>query len=403
MSTATASSATAPPDTPVRASVDPAEPLSYRKAAGWVIAALWIAAIAYVVVLSAATGQARSAVVVEQVVLLVLWGAATPAILWSAERLPVERARWLPRVLAHGAIASAFIIALNVVGLTLTWLLLGRPTPFVSLVRHGVEELVRAFHLALIVYAFVLGAGHYLRTLDTRRREQLRAKRMRADLASAQLRALTLQLQPHFLFNALNAVGALIVTQRNREAFEVVGRLGELLRALLVIDQREELSLREELELAEAYVGIEQARLGERLRVTWAIATGVASAQVPPMLLQPLVENAIRHGVARSPAGGTLAIGASRVGTRLALEVSDDGPGPASAAESDRGESDRGESYRGTGLGLDNTRRRLAHLYGDDQALRLTRDGQWTRVRVELPFHVLANAAPPVADGVVAA
>ena len=101
------------------------------------------------------------------------------------------------------------------------------------------------------------------------------------------------------------------------------------------------------------------------------------------------------------------------MGTRLALEVSDDGPGPASAAESDRGESDRGESYRGnsdrgesdrgTGLGLDNTRRRLAHLYGDDQALRLTRDGQWTRVRVELPFHVLANAAPPVADGVVAA
>jgi hypothetical protein len=84
-----------------------------------VIAVLWIAAIVYVVVLSAATGQGRSAVVVEQVVLLVLWGEATPAILWSAERLPVERARWLTRVLVHGAIESAFIIALNVVGLTL--------------------------------------------------------------------------------------------------------------------------------------------------------------------------------------------------------------------------------------------------------------------------------------------
>ena len=124
------------------------------------------------------------------------------------------------------------------------------------------------FHLALIVYAFILGAGHYLRTLDIRRREQLRAERLRADLASAQLRALTLQLQPHFLFNALNAVGALIITERNREAFEVVGRLGELLRALLAIDRREEVSLREEIELAEAYVAIEQARLGDRLRVT---------------------------------------------------------------------------------------------------------------------------------------
>ena len=392
-------SATATPvqlsDLAHRSPVTPAEPTSYRKAAGWVIAGLWVAAIVYVLVLYLAAGQAGlGGVVIEQVVLLVLWGAATPAILWSAERLPIERAHWVRGVVIHGALASAFIIALNVVGLTLAWMIIGRPTPYSAVVRHGVTELIRAYHLALIVYAFILGAGHYLRTLDIRRREQLRTERMRADLASAQLRALTLQLQPHFLFNALNAVGALIVTERNREAFEVVGRLGELLRALLAIEQREEVSLREEIELAEAYVGIEQARLGDGLRVRWEMASDVTSAQLPPMLLQPLVENAVRHGVARSPNGGTLVIAAMRAGTRLILEVRDDGPGPNGLTPD--------PAERGTGLGLENTRRRLSHLYGAEQSLTLTRDGAWTVVRVELPFHVLPNAPATATDGVIA-
>jgi signal transduction histidine kinase len=367
------------------------EPTSYRKAAGWVIAGLWVAAIAYVLVLSLAAGQPGvGGVVVEQIVLLVLWGAATPAILWSAERLPIERVWWIRGVAMHGAIATAFIIALNVIGLTLAWLITGRPTPYADVVRHAIVELIRAFHLALIVYAFILGAGHYLRTLDIRRRELLRTERMRADLASAQLRALTLQLQPHFLFNALNAVGALIVTQRNREAFEVVGRLGELLRALLAIEQREEVSLREELELAEAYVGIEQARWAERLQVQWELADDIMSAQLPPMLLQPLVENAIRHGVARAPNGGTLVIAGARAGTRLVLEVRDDGPGPTGAPDT---------SDRPGGLGLDNTRRRLAHLYGEEQSLELVRANGWTCVRVELPYHTLGNTSGGPSDG----
>ena len=397
-----AATATSAPPPHARSNASPwREPSSYRAAAGRVIAALWIAAIVYVVALSAlvasGTGSARSAfgpAVIQQIVLLLIWGIATPAIIWSAERIPIERPRWVRPLVIHGAIATAFIVTLNLVGPTVTWVVLGRPSTFGAVWRHGLTELVRAFHLALIVYAFILGAGHYLRTLDIRRREQLRAERLRADLASAQLRALTLQLQPHFLFNALNAVGALIITERNREAFEVVGRLGELLRALLAIERREEVSLREELDLAEAYVGIEQARLGERLRVTWDIATDIASAQVPPMLLQPLVENAIGHGIARSPEGGNLTIGAAKADTRLVLEVRDDGPGLAAAV---RGGTEPG------GVGLDNTRKRLSHLYGTEQGLHLTRDGGWTRVRVELPYHVLANAAPVTADGGVAA
>jgi two-component system LytT family sensor kinase len=367
-------------------------PTSYRAAAGRVIASLWIAAIIYVVALSAlvvrngGTQVAIGAPLVQQISLLLIWAVATPGIIWLADRIPFERRRWLAPLLAHGAIATAFIVALNIAGPTLAWLATGRSAAYASVLRYGFVEFIRAFHLALIVYAFILGAGHYLRTLDIRRREQLRAERLRADLASAQLRALTLQLQPHFLFNALNAVGALIITERNREAFEVVGRLGELLRALLAIDRREEVSLREELELAEAYVAIEQARLGDRLRVTWDVAGDVTSAQLPPMLLQPLIENAVRHGVSKAPAGGSLTIHATREGTRLALDIRDDGPGPSNARSSD--------DARSSGLGLDNTRRRLAHLYGDDHAIVLSRDAGWTRVHVELPYHVLANTTP---------
>jgi len=399
MTTATTAT-TATPQAPGVSHVEASNsaPATYRAAAGRVIVALWLAAIVYAVVLSfllfRSSGgrfEFRTAVV-EQVVFLLLWGIATPAIIWSADRLPIDRVRWRTRLPAHAAIAVAFVVALNVVAPTIVWLMTGRVSPLATVWQHGLASLANVGHLALIVYAFILGAGHYLHTLDVRRAEQLRAERLRADLAAAQLRALTLQLQPHFLFNALNAVGALIITERNREAFEVVGRLGELLRALLAIEHREVVDLREELELLESYVGIEQARLGDRLRVRWDVAPDVASAQVPPMLLQPLVENAIRHGVSRVPAGGSLTITARRRDGRLSLDVCDDGPGPSGA---------RAPDAAGSGVGLENTRRRLAHLYGDDSRLELLRDGDRTRLHIELPFHVRAN--PPVFPGGAAA
>ena len=374
----------------VAASLSPAAPeASYRSAAVRVIAGLWVAAIVYTIVISplvaGASGQSISIAgpVVEQIVLLLLWGAATPAILWSAERLPLDRRRWLRHGLIHGAIATAFIFSLNVIAPAIAWIVLGRPFDVALIWRHGMRQLVGAYHLALIVYGFILGAGHYLRTLDVRRRDLLRAERLRADLAAAQLRALTLQLQPHFLFNTLNAVGALILTERNQEAFEVVGRLGDLLRALLAVEHRDEVSLREELELVEAYVAIEQARLGERLRVDWDVDQTVRAAQVPPMLLQPIAENATRHGVSRLPSGGRLTISARRADERLVLEVRDNGPGPSLDARS-------GDTSTG-GVGLENIRQRLAHLYGDAQRLELTRENGWTRVRIELPLHVAVS------------
>jgi sensor histidine kinase YesM len=355
----------------------PAQPRSWAIP----IAAVWGAAILYVVaqavvILQTGEGASRvTAAAVEQIVLLLCWCAATPAILWSARRFPLDRRRWIRHGLLHLLFAAVFILAINILSPLVARLLLGEPLQLGRTTRYGLLTFLALFHLALVVYAFILGVGHHLQTLDARRAEVLRAERLRADLAEAQLRALQLQLQPHFLFNALNAVGSLILTGRGPEAFDVIGRLGELLRALLATESRMEVSLREELDLAEAYVAIERVRFGDRLRVVWEIAPDVAGARVPPMLLQPLVENAIRHGIGRTPEGGRVIVRASRESSRLRLEVCDDGPGPPGQASGERG------------IGLENTRRRLEHLYGTEQRLELRRAGEWTRALVELPFH----------------
>ena len=148
--------------------------------------------------------------------------------------------------------------------------------------------------------------------------------------------------------------------------------------------------LREEADLARAYLAIEQVRLGERLRATWEVAPDAAGAAVPPMLLQPLIENAVRHGVERRADAGRVVIRASRAGARLRLEVCDDGPG---AAEERGGGNPPGAG----GVGLENTRQRLAHLYGAEQRVEMARVEEWTRVVVELPFRILRTGDMEVA------
>jgi LytS/YehU family sensor histidine kinase len=271
-------------------------------------------------------------------------------------------------------LAFAFILATNLLVPVLTRLSLGQSLDFRALWRDGLLEFVRVYHLALIVYAFILGIGHYLPAREARRAEELRAERLRASLAEARLRALQLQLQPHMLFNALNAIGALVITDRKGEAFDAIGRLGDLLRVALATEARQEVSLREEVELTEAYLAIEQVRLGDRLDARWEISPEAECARIPPLLLQPLVENAVRHGVAHRVEGGRLVVRADRVGERLRLEVRDDGPGVG------------GSRAAGNGIGLENARQRLEQLYGVDQRLDLERTEGWTRVSLELPF-----------------
>jgi two-component system LytT family sensor kinase len=340
---------------------------------------VWGTAIGYVLLVTAVGARLRGGAppapqLVEQIVLLVLWAAGTPPILWSARRFPLDRDR-IRRVAVHLALAGGFILAINLLAPLVRMILLGETLHLGAAWRYGSVAFVQMYHLALIVYAFILGIGHYLQMLESRRTEELRAERLRTSLVEAQLRALQLQLEPHMLFNALNAVGALVLTDRKSEAFDVIGRLGDLLRAVLAAETRQEVSLREEIDLTRAYLSIEQARLGDRLDVRWEIAPDAEVARIPPLLLQPLVENAVRHGVARRVEGGHLVVRAQRVGERLRLEVRDDGPGAEATG-----------AAPGTGIGLENARQRLKQLYGTEQRLTLERTGDWTRAVLELPF-----------------
>ena len=211
------------------------------------------------------------------------------------------------------------------------------------------------------------------------RDRELRAARLEGALAGAQLDALVAQLQPHFLFNALNTVASLIPDDPPA-AEEVVESLSELLRASLGEARRREIPLARELELLEQYLAIQRARFHARLSVRRELDPALGDALVPPMLLQPLVENALRHGIARRAAGGTVVVRTALSGGRVELAVEDDGPGFAAAGAE--------------GVGLANTRARLARLYAGGAELAVgDRAGGGAYARVRLPLRRAALAS----------
>jgi two-component system LytT family sensor kinase len=203
----------------------------------------------------------------------------------------------------------------------------------------------------VLVYWLILGVCMAVAYYQKYRERELRAAQLETQLAQAQLQVLKMQLHPHFLFNTLNAISALM--HRDVElADRMIARLGELLRSTLEITGAQEVSLKRELEFITPYLEIEQARLGPRLTVQMTIAPDVMDACVPNFLLQPLVENAIRHGIAPRAEPGRIEISARRVNGTLELCVRDDGPGLHAAATSNNG------------IGLGNTKARLQQLYG---------------------------------------
>jgi len=214
--------------------------------------------------------------------------------------------------------------------------------------------------------------------------ERERALAAEGEAHRARLQALRYQLNPHFLFNTLNAVSTLIVERENAAAERMVARLSDFLRLTLESDSDVEVPLADELDFARRYLEIEQIRFGDRLSVVEDVEPAALSARVPPLLLQPLVENAVQHGIMPREDGGTLRIEARRVGQHLLLRISDDGPGPPGPADA------------GSGVGLSNTRARLESLYGDEHRFALERaDGGGCVARVEIPFHTDVDFSLP--------
>jgi two-component system LytT family sensor kinase len=311
----------------------------------------------------------------------IVWAVATPAILWSARRFPLFGRRWARHLVLHFLSGTAFVLVLN--------LIIRIPgslarADWSTLWGSSLAGFVRYYNIVILVYLVIVGLGQISLYLEIMRRRELATSRLRAEAAEAHLDAMRMQLRPHFLFNALNTIGQLIRIGRESEAGTMVERLGVLLRTALKKDGGQEVTLREEIECARAYVAIEEARFGDRLRVTWNVDPKVLEAMVPQLVLQPLIENAIRHGVAADSNAGTVMISVTENDNRVRVIVRDDGPGPSTSRAN--------ESAAGIGLG--NTRERLQRLYGARQGLTIKAhpDGG-TEVTVEVPYHL--SQAPP--------
>jgi two-component system, LytTR family, sensor kinase len=315
-----------------------------------------------------------------------LWAALTPPIFWLSSRFSIEHARRVPRILL--LIGIGILVAMGVealLGYLRFDVFFGPPrrgTGFSPL--FGMRRLLWLDDL--IVYFAILAAGfarnYFLRfraRQDEAVRLQAQAAQLQAQLVEARLSALRTQLNPHFLFNTLHAVSSL-VERDPRGVRRMIARLSELLRYSLDGEEEHEVRLEEELEFVERYLEIMQIRFQGRLQVDRRIDPDVLEALVPNLILQPLVENAIKHGVGES-ADGRIEIRAARDGERLVLSVRDNGPTLASE-----------DAPPSEGVGLRNTRARLSQLYGPAQALtlRAAEEGGFI-AEVELPYHTGAD------------
>jgi two-component system, LytTR family, sensor kinase len=309
-----------------------------------------------------------------------VWAIATPLVLWLGRRFPPVKAlgwkgwSWhVATVAAIGTIDACWMAALQLI---LNPFAVGRWNP--SYRNLAIEAFYGRFHVDLIAYAAILAIGY---TTDSLRRLAIRdaeAARLSAELSRAQLDALRRQMEPHFLFNTLHGIAGLVRDHQNGPAVQMIACLSDLLRRVLEGADRQTVPLAEELSFLERYIELQIMRFGHRLTVQMEMPLELYGAQVPPLILQPLVENAIVHGIGKSVDGGSIRVGASERGGVLTLYVYNDGPAlpPGGVQQS-------------IGVGLSNTRGRLKTLYGTASALELRnreRGGVETIVRV--PYRV---------------
>ncbi|MEZ5288481.1 MAG: sensor histidine kinase [Vicinamibacterales bacterium] len=283
------------------------------------------------------------------------WAALAPGIVWISRRFPLDKQHWKTSLPVHGigVFASTTLhIGVVVASRMLAYWVLGdmRGSSWRAEAR---QLFFLNFDWEMMTYWAIVGLSHALSYHQEAQTRALRASQLETSLIEAQLQSLQRQLQPHFLFNTLNTISALM--HRDVEAADaMIARLSDLLRISLQMVGVQEIPLKEELDFLSKYLEIEQTRFRDRLRVIFDVQPDTFDALVPNLILQPLVENAIKHGIGPRPSPGTITIRARRVGETLELTVQDDGVGLSAARLSDFNR----------GVGLSNTRSRLEHLYG---------------------------------------
>lgn len=318
-----------------------------------------------------------------------LYAFLTPAIFVISKRWPLTRPHLLRRAVLHFFFSLLFCVAWASVGQLLRYVLIRifAPEIYHTAMQEGAAKFWLQFGIewlgwifttlpfGVAVYLCVVGIEHATRYFIDAREREVQVARLSEQLSSARFAALQAQLNPHFLFNTLNTITVLVRDNDRQGAVSIIEHLSELLRRTLARHQSNELTLGEELDLVRQYVAIEQARFSDRLRPEFRIPELLLSATVPSFALQHLVENAIRHGIAKHTDAGLLLVTATRSGDVLEITVIDDGAGIDPAAPVPPGH------------GIDNTRERLRALYGDRASLEIARRAEGgTIATLRLPY-----------------
>jgi two-component sensor histidine kinase len=303
------------------------------------------------------------------VVTLVLW---TLADRWAAAFKPSGLT-----VMAHLG-ASCVLATAHIALLQHTIWFTSRYWPAWGLDGRLYVKTLERFGVELVIYGFISGICAFLRSRMQTQQALVQKLEVERQLTQAQLKALQMQMEPHFLFNTLNAITSLMVQGRNKEAIKTMTHLSDILRATLQRKAPEKIPFAEELRIVESYLAIQQVRFAGRLKVTIDATDEARDGLVPCFLLQPLVENAIHHGIAPKRQGGSIETCVKRVGDKLWMQVKDDGCGMDSS------------STKGHGIGLQNIRERLAYFYPDSYEFRTVSPASGGyEVTIQIPYERL--------------
>jgi signal transduction histidine kinase len=318
-----------------------------------------------------------------------LWALATPLVLWVANRLPIDRGNWRRVALIHLPICLVLSVIVTAAGHLVVWhhwgRSMGRPFSLESMGRFVLANFSEAIGIYLLISLASYAYRYYCRYLEG----QSRTLRLEAQLSRAELQALKMQLHPHFLFNTLHSISALMPHHPDA-ARTMITRLGDFLRMTLESSGVQEVTLKQEIEFLRCYLEIEQIRFQDRLETRVDVASNALDAKVPNLILQPVVENAIRHGIAARSDRGRIEITGRTQNGSLCIQVRDNGAGLISHRN--------GENLFQTGIGLANTEARLERLYGRRHRLDLTNDPLGgSVVTLEIPLNV-DNDGPPASS-----
>ena len=307
-----------------------------------------------------------------------VWAAATPLVLRLGNRFPPCHLRPLRSWLVH--LAACVAIGL-VYSAWAGWLqLLLQPWGYVKVTQFwktSFSVFYGEFHLFLILYAAILAIGYTLESSRRLAQRETETARLNEQLSRAQFEALRRQIEPHFLFNTLNAIAGLVRENRSEPAVSMIAGLSDLLRRVLEDSGKQEVSLGEEMEFLQTYLDIQKMRFADRLELNVDVPREFQAARVPSLILQPMVENAIQHGIEKRAAGGAIRIAAARDNGLLRLTVYNEGPRIP----------DDWEQLR-SGVGITNVRTRLQSLYGSECALHISNRDNGVEVLLSVPYKV---------------